>query len=272
MSAEGRLQGLYIHPVKSCRGIAVQRVQVVGTGLAHDREWMVVNPAGRFLTQREQPRLAQVQTALTDQGLQVSVPGHGSVALPLDHEGPRRDVEVWRSRVCAWDAGDEVAALFSDWLATPARLVRFDPAQRRLSNRDWTGGLAAPNLFTDGYPLLVLSEASRLDLSMRVGTDLPVERFRPNLLLGDVPAYVEDAVATVQVGGVALRLGKPCTRCVITTLDPYTGAAGGDEPLRTLRGYRYDPALRGVTFGRNAVLLAGSAGQWLQVGQPLQMG
>lgn len=271
MSAAGRLQGLYIHPVKSCRGIALQRAQVVGTGLAHDREWMVVDPAGRFITQREQPRLAQVHTALDADGLRLTVPGQGSVAVALDHDGPPRPVTVWRSSVTALDAGDDAAQLLGDWLGTAARLVRFDPSQRRLSNREWTGGLAAPNLFTDGYPLLVLAEASRLDLSARVGTDLPVERFRPNLLLGDVPAYAEDAATTLHAGAVTLRLGKPCTRCVITTLDPQTGAATGDEPLRTLRRYRHDPALRGVTFGRNAVLLPGSAGQWLQVGQPLQM-
>lgn len=272
MSVAPLLKGLYVHPIKSCRGIALQRAQVVGTGLAHDREWMLVDAAGRFITQREQPRLTQVATALDAALLRVTIAGHGRIQVPLDHDGEVRQVEVWRSRAPAFDAGAEAAAFFSGWLGMPARLVRFDPAQRRYANREWTGGIAAPNLFSDGYPLLVLSEASRLDLSMRVGRDLPVERFRPNLLLDNVPAYAEDAAATVQVGGVTLRLGKPCTRCVITTLDPDTGESGGDEPLRTLRTYRYDAGLRGVTFGRNAVLLPGSAGQWLQVGQPLQLG
>ncbi len=271
MSSGPLLLGLYVHPIKSCRGIALQRAQVVATGLAHDREWMLVDSSGRFITQREQSRLTQVATALDDEFLQVGIVGHGDIRLPLDHEGELREVEVWRSRVPAFDAGAEAAAFFSGWLGMPARLVRFDPAQRRYANRAWTGGIAAPNLFSDGYPVLVLSEASRLDLSARVGRDLPVERFRPNLLLGNVPAYAEDAAATVQTGGVALRLGKPCTRCLITTLDPDTGEAGGDEPLRTLRSYRYDAGLRGVTFGRNAVLLPGSAGDWLQVGQPIQL-
>jgi hypothetical protein len=272
MSGAPTLKGLYVHPIKSCRGIALQRAQVVGTGLAHDREWMLVDPSGRFITQREQPRLTQVGTALDDDCLHISITGHGSLRVPLDHQGEVRQVEVWRSRVSAFDAGAEAAAFFSGWLGLPARLVRFDPAQRRFSNRDWTGGIAAPNLFSDGYPVLVLSEASRLDLSARVGANLTVERFRPNLLLDHVPAYAEDAAATLQAGAVTLRLGKPCTRCVITTLDPDTGESGGDEPLRTLRTYRYDAALRGVTFGRNAVLLPGSAGQWLQVGQTLQLG
>ena len=271
MSGVPLLKALYVHPIKSCRGIALQRAQVVATGLAHDREWMLVDAAGRFITQREQPRLTQVVTALDDGLLHVSIAGHGAIRVPLDHEGAATPVEVWRSRLPALDAGAEIAAFFSDWLGLPARLVRFDPTQRRYANREWTGGLAAPNLFSDGYPVLVLSEASRLDLSARVGFDLPVERFRPNVLLENVPAYAEDAADAVQIGGVALRLGKPCTRCIITTLDPVTGAGGGDEPLRTLRTYRHDAALRGVTFGRNAVLLPGSAGQWLQVGQPLQL-
>jgi len=267
-----QLLGLYVYPVKSCAGIALAQARLGATGLVHDREWMVVDPAGQFITQRDTPALARVATALTDTQLQLSTPDGAQVAVPLDHAGELSTVGVWRSRVPAFDAGAAAAEFFSQWLQRPARLVRFDARHRRLSNRDWTGGLAAPNLFSDGYPLLVLSEASRLDLSARVGRDLPLDRFRANIVLDGVPAYAEDEAAELHLGdGVVLRLTKPCTRCIMTTVDQATGLHDGDEPLRTLKTYKYDAALRGVTFGRNAVLLPGAAGAMLSCGQALSL-
>jgi hypothetical protein len=272
VSSSPILRGLYVYPVKSCAGIALTEVHLGATGLVHDREWMVVDPSGRFITQRDTPALARVVTALTDTHLQLSTPDGARVAVPLGHEGELSTVGVWRSRVPAFDAGAAASEFFSCWLQRPARLVRFDARHRRLSNRDWTGGLAAPNLFSDGYPLLVLSEASRLDLSARVGRDLPLDRFRANLMLDGVPAYAEDHAAELHLdAGVVLRLTKPCTRCIMTTIDQTTGLPDGDEPLRTLKTYKYDAALRGVTFGRNAVLLPGAAGAMLRCGQSLSL-
>lgn len=272
MSSSPRLHSLYVYPVKSCAGIALTGAQLGATGLLHDREWMVVDPAGQFITQRQTPRLALVSTALTGTHLQLSTPDGAQVAVPLDHEGELLTVGVWRSRVPAFDAGAAAAEFFSQWLQRPARLVRFDARHRRLSNRDWTGGLAAPNLFSDGYPLLVLSEASRLDLSARAGRDLPLDRFRANLVLDGVPAYAEDLAAQLHLAdGVVLRLTKPCTRCIMTTIDQTTGLPDGDEPLRTLKTYKYDAALRGVTFGRNAVLMPGAVGATLSVGDPVTL-
>ena len=272
MNSRPQLHGLFVYPVKSCRGIALTEARLTATGLAHDREWMVVDPEGRFITQRDTPALALVGTALSDAQLHLSTPDGASVSLSLDHEGQLSEVGVWRSRVPAFDAGAAAAEFFTHWLQRPARLVRFDARHRRLSNRDWTGDVAAPNLFSDGYPLLVLSEASRLDLSARVGRDLPVDRFRPNVLLAGVPAYAEDAAAQLQLAdGVALRLTKPCTRCIMTTIDQATGLPDGDEPLRTLKTYKYNNALRGVTFGINAVLLPGALGASLQIGQAVSL-
>ncbi|MFM1885813.1 MAG: hypothetical protein RL026_970 [Pseudomonadota bacterium] len=271
MPSDARLAALFVHPVKSCRGIAVDAVDVLPTGLARDREWMVVDAAGRFATQRRLPDMALVGTALRGTSLVLDVPGGDAVEVPVDHGGALREVGVWRSRVQAIDAGDAAARLLSDFLGEPLRLVRFAPGQRRLSNRAWTGGLAAPNLFTDGYPLLVLSEASRQDLSRRVGRDLVVARFRPNLLLDGVAAYAEDAASTLEAGGIVIRLAKPCTRCVMTTLDPATAAAVDEEPLRSLQAYRHDVQLRGPVFGRNAVLARLPAAARLQVGMPVRL-
>jgi len=270
MDTAAYLHALAIHPVKSCAGIEVAEAAVVETGLAHDREWMIVDPQGRFVTQREEPGLARVGTALADGALLLSV-GADRVAVPLGHDGPRLEVGVWRSRVQGFDAGEEVAALLSEAFARPLRLVRFVPGQRRLSNRQWTAGRAAPNLFTDGYPVLVLAEASRQDLSARVGRELTMQRFRPNVVLGGVPAYAEDSLTEIRAGDVTLRPGKPCTRCVMTTVDPARGARDGDEPLRTLKAYRWHAALRGPVFGMNATVQIHAPAAVLRVGMPLQL-
>lgn len=252
------IAGLYVYPVKSAAGIACDSIDLLATGLAHDREWMLVDPAGRFVTQREVPQLALLRTRIEAGVLTLATPAGDAASIALDHEGERVDVQVWRSRCRAFDAGTTMSALLTRWLQRPVRLVRFDPAGRRLSNHDWTEGRDVPNLFSDGYPLLVLSRASIGDLAARVGRDLEVERFRPNLLLDGVAPYAEDAARRLRCGAVLLALSKACTRCVITTLDPATGARQDDEPLATLRRYRHDAALRGVVFGRNAWVVEGA--------------
>jgi uncharacterized protein YcbX len=263
------LAGLFIHPVKSAAGIALGSARLGRYGLEHDREWLIVDPAGRFITQRDEARLALLTTAIEHGKLKLANPHGAGPALPLDHEGEAREVQVWRSTCAAFDAGDEVAGFLSDWLGRPLRLVRFDTRRARLSNHDWTRGRDVPTLFSDGYPLLVLCTASIADLSARVGHALPVQRFRPNLLLEGLVPYGEDALEQIVLAGARIRLTKACTRCVITTIDPQRGERDGEEPLRTLKTYRFDKALRGVVFGRNAYAEAGE-GTELRLGMPVE--
>jgi uncharacterized protein YcbX len=262
------LAGLFIHPVKSAAGIACERAVLGPCGLEHDREWLIVDAGNRFVTQREEARLALLTTAIADGKLRLGNPHGPGPAVPLDHEGDAREVQVWRSVCAAFDAGDEVATFLSDWLGRPLRLVRFDRRRVRLSNHDWTDGRDVPNQFSDGYPMLVLSEGSIADLSARVGQALPVQRFRPNLLLRGLAPYGEDALSEIAVGPARIQLTKACTRCVITTIDHQRGARTGEEPLRTLKTYRHDAALRGVVFGRNAYAMAGE-GTEFKVGMPV---
>jgi len=259
---------LHLYPVKSCRGIGVPEATVTDAGLEHDREWMVVTPEGRFVTQRECPRLATVRVALGDGTLELAADGAGSVAVPFDLRGQPVEVSVWRDRCRAHDQGDPVARWLGDVLARPLRLVRFAPAQRRLSDPAWTGGLDATNRFSDGFALLAISRASLADLNSRLAVPLTMNRFRPNLELDGLPAYGEDALEDLVAGALRLRRVKPCTRCVITTTDPETGVVDGDEPLKTLKTYRWDPRLRGVTFGQNLIVVAG-AGTRLRAGVQL---
>lgn len=259
------LAGLFIYPVKSAAGIACDSAVLTRHGLEHDREWMIVDAGGRFVTQRDEARLALLGTAIGDGQLKLANPQGPGPSLPLAHEGAAREVQVWRSVCAAFDAGDEVAAFLSGWLGRPLRMVRFDRRRERLSNHDWTGGRDVANLFSDGYPMLVLSEGSIADLSARVGETLPVQRFRPNLLLRGLAPHGEDALDEIGIGAASIRLTKACTRCVITTIDHERGERTGEEPLRTLKAYRYNKELRGVIFGRNAYAVAGE-GTELRIG------
>lgn len=263
------LAALHVYPVKSCRGIQLAEATVGDAGLEHDREWMIVTPDGRFLTQRECPRLATVAVSLDGDALRLETPSHGGVSVPLDHRGAPLEVTVWRDRCRAFDQGDVAAAWLGDLLGRDARLVRFDPQRRRLSDLAWTGGLEAVNRFSDGFALLAISRASLQDLNSRLPAPLPMDRFRPNLELDSLPPYGEDQLGDLLAGPVRLRRVKPCARCVITTTDQATGSVAGDEPLRTLKTYRWDASLRGVTFGQNLIVVAG-AGTRLRQGQSLQ--
>lgn len=259
---------LHLYPVKSCRGVPVAEAIVTAAGLEHDREWMIVTPEGRFLTQREEPRLALVTTALGAAALTLSGAGAGGISVPFGQRGDAREVTVWRDRCVGLDQGDEVARWLTERLGRAVRLVRFADGQRRLSDAAWTGGLEAQNRFSDGFALLAVSLASLADLNSRLPRPLPMDRFRPNLVLDGLPPYGEDALGDVVAGELRLRRVKPCARCRITTTDQYTGAVDGEEPLRTLKSYRWDPALHGVTFGQNLIVAAG-AGARLRVGDSL---
>ena len=249
------LAEIHVYPIKSCRGFAVEDWPLEDAGLAHDREWMVVTPEGRFLTQREHPRLALVAPRLEAGLLLLAAPAMPELALPLAGTAAVRDVVVWRTAVRALDAGDEAARWFSDFLGRAVRLVRFDPHERRLSSPDWAGDTGAVTRFSDGYALLALSRASLDDLNARLPAPLPLDRFRPNLLLDGLPPYGEDELRDFAIGGMRLRGVKPCTRCSITTTRQSTGELDGVEPLRTLKTYRWDRELGGVTFGQNVIVV-----------------
>ena len=227
-----------------------------------------------FVTQREYPRLALVGTRLDDQALVLSAPGATDLVIAFgvapgsasDTDRPRVAAVVWRDTVPAIDEGDAAAEWISAFIGAKLRLVRFDPAFRRLSNPVYAGDSGAHTAFADGYPVLVIGSASLTELNGRLrsrGADaLPMNRFRPNIVIDGLDAYDEDHLSTIDIGdGVRLRFVKPCVRCRITTTDQETAqvAAGLDnEPLATLAGYRIDSRLDGVTFGVNAIVERGA--------------
>lgn len=284
---QARIARLFVYPVKSCAGIELTEALLTETGLDLDRAWMVVDEEGEFLSQREAPRLALVQPAFRRGGteLQLRAPGMLALHLLVDAvEAPTR-VRVWNDVVPAYDMGDIAAQWFTDFLglneqglprasATRYRLVRFDPEHRRLSSLQWTGGVEAPNQFSDGYPVLVLGQSALDGLNDRLRAaghgPVDVRRFRPNVVLEGLEAHDEDRVGPLQIdtpeGAVVLTPVKPCPRCPIPDIDPDT-ARSSPEVSDTLQGYRQDARVNGaLTFGMNAIVSAG-AGRLLRAGQ-----
>jgi uncharacterized protein YcbX len=269
---QARIAGLYVYPVKSCAGVALDAAELGPAGLALDRAWMVVDAQGLFLTQRQWPRMALVRSGIGAEGLTLNAPEMPPLRVPLEPAGkkPLR-AQVWKDTVDAWDAGDDAAQWFSAFLQKPGlRLARFNPAVRRLSNLEWTRGVQAVNQFADGYPLLVVSDAAVAELNQRLaGPPVTLARFRPNLVLSGMAAHDEDRLAEIRIatptGLVRLKPVKPCTRCPIPDIDPDT-AQPDPRVLPALAAYRADPRVNGaLTFGMDAIILEG-VGQTLRVG------
>lgn len=268
-----RIARLFIYPVKSCAGVEVTQAVLTETGLDLDRAWMLVDEEGEFVSQRELPRMALVKPQLKHYEVVLRAPGMLAMHLQIDAvEAPAR-VRVWDDEVNAYDMGDTAAQWFSDFLGKKLRLVRFDPEQRRVSSRKWTGDVDALNQFSDGFPILVTSEASLAELNRRLAAaghgEVGIERFRPNIVLSGVDAHDEDRLDTMRIGAgeeVHLRPVKPCPRCPIPNIDPAT-AQSSPEVSDTLQAYRKNDVLGGaVTFGMNAIVLQG-VDQTLRVGQ-----
>jgi hypothetical protein len=236
------------------------------TGLADDRHWMLVRPNGRFVTQRELPRMALVRTALDDRTLTLTAPDRPPLHVARDARSTTLDVTVWKFDGRGIDCGDAAAEWVSSFLETPLRLVHFDPEVPRVCSPEWTQETRAVTEFSDGFPMLVVSRASLAELNARLPKALPMERFRPNLVLDGVDEFAEDRIHELRAGGITIRVVKPCMRCAITTTDQQTGERDGVEPLQTLKTFRFDSQQRGVAFGQNAIPIDG-VGHELRVGQ-----
>ena len=248
-----RVSALYHYPIKSCGGTRVESMEVVETGPLHDRELMVVDAeTGTFLTQRDSPPLALVAPTITGDYVYVTAPGMPPLEARLRAEGTHRTAAIWTDRVESVDQGDEVAAWFSAFLRLNVRVVRkatgvvrgVDPAYAT-SATDQVG-------FADGFPFLLLSDESLTHLNQRLAEPLPMDRFRPNIVIaGCAVPHHEDTLGRFAIGDLTLSAVKPCARCKITTVDQRT-AQVGKEPLRTLATYRRSPN-GGVIFGINLI-------------------
>ena len=276
----GVISQMFIYPVKSCAGIEVSESELTETGLRHDREWLIVDQNGQFLTQRQIPHMVWITPRLPEDALYLRAPDHEEIKVPFSQTGVPKQVTVWRDTLLGDDMGDQVAHWLDQFLAVPGknyRLIRFSPHASRHSSREWTGDLVAPNMFSDGFALLIVTQRA-LDLFnerlMQEGHE-PVDmlRFRPNLVLEGLDAHAEDEIANLLLhtlnGVIELKLVKPCGRCPIPNIDPYT-ATSSPEVMETLSAYRRLARMHdAICFGMNAIVQSG-AGQAIRVGQPFE--
>jgi uncharacterized protein YcbX len=243
--------GLYHYPIKSCAGTAIQSAILDPRGIRHDRELMIVDAVtGKFLTQRELPRMALIAPQIADGTLSVAAPGNDALTVPIRASGPTRPVIIWRDGCAAVDQGDEVARWLSAFLGHECRLVRMANDFVRQVDQTYATGPTDQVGFADGFPCLLISEESLNDLNGRLDESLPMNRFRPNIVIAGGAPFGEDRVATLRIGEIVFHATKACARCTITTVDQATGTTG-KEPLRTFANFRR--AKRGVLFGQNLV-------------------
>ena len=247
---------LSIFPLKSAAGIALDAAQVEPRGFRHDRRFMVVNAEGHFLTQRELPRLALIGVSVSDESLQLKAPDMPLLVICMpdntDHHsgGKSLRVLIWGDHCDALALSPAADAWLSRFLGTPCRLVYMpDQSRRPIKPAYSTPGDHVS--FADGFPFLILSEESLADLNSRLPSPLPMNRFRPNIVVAGGGAFVEDGWREIQIGEVAFRVVKPCARCTIPGVDQDTAVVTPKEPLLTLAGYRKQG--HGVMFGQNAI-------------------
>ena len=265
---EIKITELNIYPVKSCRKISLDHSLVESFGLQHDRRWMLVDEQGTMITQRQKSRLCLIQPTLTDNGITVQAVGFPDLMINMPVNESLQQVTVWNDDCQAYDAGDEAASWFSEFLSVNCRLVYFPDTEFRQVDLNYAkkGERIA---FSDGFPLLLISESSLDDLNQRLILEqqppITMNRFRPNLVVSGCDAFAEDDWKKMRIGDITFRIVKPCSRCVIPNIDIDTGKRS-NEPAKTLSTYRRrDNALY---FGQNVI--AENKGE-LTIGMPVEI-
>ena len=256
-----QLSGIFIYPIKSMGGIALTESAVERRGFRYDRRWMLVDATGNVLTQRTHPRMALIAVSITTDGLRCTAPASDPLTIPFVPSSDRSImVTVWQSTCAAQLVSAAADAWFSAYLGSACQLVYMPATTARAVNPDYAkdGDIVS---FADGFPFLLIGTASLVDLNQRLAQPLPMNRFRPNLVITGATAFAEDRWQTIRIGTLVFHIVKPCGRCVITTTDQATGAVSGPEPLRTLATYR--TVNHNVLFGQNVL---GPAGGTLHVG------
>jgi len=255
-----RVTGLFIYPVKALRGHAVTSAEFDALGFADDRRFLIVDEIGKFITQRTVPRMARIDAILSTDNLTLSAENAGQLTVPRAAQPGAvvRSVSVWKSEnLQAEDCGDSASNWLSNFLGMKCHLVRI--------GRDFRRPMLKPSArpgdsvsFADAFPFLIISEASLAALNDRLlenhAEPVPMNRFRPSIVVDGCEAFAEDHWARVKIGDAIFRNGGPCARCIVTTTDQLTGERLGKEPLRTLATFRRDAAdPSDVNFGTNLI-------------------
>ncbi|XP_034578432.1 uncharacterized protein [Setaria viridis] len=285
------VKSILIYPIKSCRGIAVPQAPIASTGFLWDRQWVVVNAKGRAYTQRVEPKLALVQVDMppeafaegwhptADDHMVITAPGMDPLKIPLAAEcATIDDVSVWEWSGSAYDEGAEAAEWFSTYFEKPSQLVRFKEAsETRSCFQDYSPGYKI--MFSDCFPFLIASQGSLDALNEILKEPVPMNRFRPNILVDGCHPYSEDLWKTIKINNLTFEGVKLCNRCKVPNINQDNGIHGA-EPTETLLTFRSDEVLRPshkntrqVYFGQNLVCkesLSGKGkGKIIKVGDPV---
>jgi uncharacterized protein len=264
-----KIAELFVYPVKSCAGVRMDDVMIVPTGFAFDRNWMVVDDSGTFVTQREHPKLALVKPQFGNGGLIMNAPGMEPLHVSANGSGEPLAISLFGETHQALSTDAAADAWFSTYLGGSFRLAKCDPATLRKGGVQYPERDGAPTSFVDNYGILVISDASHAALNQKLSEAVPMNRFRPNIVLTGVQEHDEDYFANARCGEVALRFVNPCYRCSMTSIDQTSGTPGL-EVLPVLSTYRYDEAVKGVKFGAYAAI-SGGIGSHLRVASDLDV-
>lgn len=261
-----QLSQIWRFPVKSLRGHRLETAEINERGIQQDRQWMLVDDQGMFLTQRQEPRMVQVKCLTESGSLCLSAPGMQDLQIvAVSAANQLVQVQVWRDECAAQLVDTEADRWLSEFLKRDCRLVYLPNGSVRRVDQDYAQPADQVG-FADGFPFLLISQASLDDLNQRLPAPLPMERFRPNLVISGCDAYAEDNWQRIRIGELTFRVVKPCSRCVIPTIDLASGRRQGDEPLKTLMQYRKQG--NKVMFGQN--LLHDGVGS-LRQGMPVEV-
>ena len=260
------LSRLIIYPLKSAGGISLKNTTPEVRGLEHDRRWMVIDDSGRFISQRTYPSMALIITSLSNQTLDLNAPGMSELSLPLHPiNGESQEVKIWSDRCEAWIVNPQATAWISEYFGESCKIVYMPDHSNRQLHADYSFG-EYQVAFSDGFPLLLISEASLKNLNSRLSQRVTMKRVRPNLVVKNTEPHEEDSWQKIKIGECEFDVVKPCSRCIITTVDPVNGKFSGKEPLRTLATYR---KVNGkVMFGQNLITTIKG---FLKVGMPVEI-
>ena len=269
--SSANLAQLNIYPIKSSQGISLPTSSVEPQGLAFDRRFVISDLSGQFMTGRSHPQIALIQCKLTMQGLQLTAPNMEELTVNYsDFSRHYENVQVWNSTISAQYCSVLIDAWFSEYLDTPCQLLYFgEQSQRHVKRYEYNNNVKLA--FADGYPLLAISQASLDDLNQKLSRENKVSmaQFRPNLVFKNTAAFAEDGWKTIRIGEVEFEIVKPCSRCIFTTVNSQTAQKHPQQqPLNTLKQYRFDEQKKEVMFGQN--LIARNQGM-IRVGDKIEV-
>ncbi|CAG5070703.1 putative protein YcbX [Dyadobacter sp. CECT 9623] len=247
-----QLSEIWIYPIKSLGGIRLSEAQMEERGLQYDRRWMLIDENNKFVTQRFLPVMTLIEVALNEDNLQIWHRDEPEDILTVPFEpvtAQKREVTIWDDVVEALTVSEEADSWLSARLGLSVQLVKMSESTERKADPKYAknGEIVS---FADGYPCLIISEASLEDLNARLDNKITMKRFRPNFVISGTAPFEEDNWKQINIGAASFEIVKPCARCVLTTIDPETSEKG-PEPLKTLAGYR--KVNNKILFGQNLV-------------------